>query len=365
MVVERIAEKMVVEKHVKEYVYRSKLPDIEIPYHLPLHTYCFQHFDSYRHKPCIIHGSTGDVYTYGEVELATRRVAAGLHRLGIKRGEVVMILLPNSPEFAFSFLGASYRGAISTTANPLYTPSEIAKQAGAAGARLVITMVCYVEKVREMATEREMKVVTIDKPAPPWCLLLSELTGDDELPAPEVEISPDDVVTLPFSSGTTGLPKGVLLTHKGQVTNVAQLVDGDNPNLHYRRDDVLLCVLPMYHIYCLSSVLVGGMRAGATLVVMQRFEIRAMMELVQKHRVTVVPIVPPIVLAIAKTPLVDNYDLSSIRTVICGAAPMGRELEDALRVKLPNVQLGQVLFFLCFHLITSNFYLECIRVVHN
>ena len=169
-----------------------------------------------------------------------------------------------------------------------------------------------------------------------------------------MKISPEDVVALPYSSGTTGLPKGVMLTHKGLVTSVAQQVDGENPNLYFHCNDVLICVLPLFHIYSLNSVLLCGLRVGAAILIMQKFEIVALLELVQTHRVSVAPFVPPIVLAIAKSPDVERYDLSSIRMVMSGAAPMGKELEDAVRAKLPNATLGQVInifhpFSNCFH----------------
>ena len=170
----------------------------------------------------------------------------------------------------------------------------------------------------------------------------SELTQADENEIPAVKINPDDVVALPYSSGTTGLPKGVMLTHKSLVTSVAQQVDGENPNLYFHEKDVILCVLPLFHIYSLNSVLLCSLRAGAAILIMQKFEIVTLMELVQKYKVTIAPFVPPIVLAIAKTPDVDKYDLSSIRTVMSGAAPMGKELEDAVRARLPKAKLGQV-----------------------
>ncbi|XP_002533186.2 4-coumarate--CoA ligase 2 [Ricinus communis] len=332
--------------HHQEFIFRSKLPDIYIPNHLPLHTYCFENISQFKDNACLINGATGDVYTYADVELTSRKVAAGLHKLGIKQNEVIMILLQNSPEFVFAFLGASVLGAISTTANPFYTPAEIKKQASASNAKLIITQAAYVEKVKDFANENGIKIMTIDSPPPALddcrdCLHFSELTKADENDIPAVKINPEDVVALPYSSGTTGLPKGVMLTHKSLVTSVAQQVDGENPNLYFHEKDVILCLLPLFHIYSLNSVLLCGLRVGAAILIMQKFEITALMELVQKYKVTIAPFVPPIVLSIAKSPAVDKYDLSSIRTVMSGAAPMGKELEDTVRAKLPNAKLGQ------------------------
>ncbi|KAJ8617145.1 hypothetical protein MRB53_013331 [Persea americana] len=324
----------------KDHIFRSKLPDIYIPNHTPLHSYCFQNIHQFADRPCIIDGSTGHIFTYADVELTSRKVAAGLHHVGVDKGDVIMLLLPNSPEFVFAFLGASYRGATTTTANPFYTPQEVSKQAKACNARVIITQSQYVDKVRELMQESDVKVVCTDK-AVEGCMHFSELAEADETELPEVDISPDDVVALPYSSGTTGLPKGVMLTHKGLITSVAQQVDGDNPNLYFMKEDVVLCVLPLFHIYSLNSVLLCGLRVGAAILIMQKFDIVALMELVQRYKVTIAPFVPPIVLAIAKSPEVDRYDLSSIRTVMSGAAPMGKELEDTVRAKIPNAKLGQ------------------------
>uniref|UniRef100_A0A2P2L0M1 4-coumarate--CoA ligase n=1 Tax=Rhizophora mucronata TaxID=61149 RepID=A0A2P2L0M1_RHIMU len=328
----------------QDFIFRSKLPDIYIPNHLPLHSYCFENISQFRDNPCLIDGATGDIYTYADVELTSRKVASGLSKLGIGQGDVIMLLLQNSPEFVFAFLGASYLGAMTTTANPFYTPAEIAKQAMASKSKLIITQAVYSEKVRQFARQNNVKLMTIDAP-PADFLHFSDLTKADETEIPAVKINPDNVVALPYSSGTTGLPKGVMLTHKGLVTSVAQQVDGENPNLYFHEKDVILCVLPLFHIYSLNSVLLCGLRVGAAILIMQKFEIITLMELVQRYKVTVAPFVPPIVLAIAKSPDVDKYDLSSIRTVMSGAAPMGKELEDTVRAKLPNAKLGQVLVY--------------------
>ncbi|EXC37569.1 4-coumarate--CoA ligase 1 [Morus notabilis] len=328
----------------KDIIFRSKLPDIYIPKHLPLHTYCLSNKSQQRSRPCLINGPTGDVYTYADVDLKARKVAAGLHKLGVRKGDVVMVVLPNSPEFVLTFLGASYRGAMTTAGNPFFTSAEILKQARASDAKLVVTQACYYDKVKDLKLDNEddnITIVCVDAPVPEGCLHFSELTNSDENALPAVDISPDDVVALPYSSGTTGLPKGVMLTHKGLVTSVSQQVDGENPNLYYGEDDVVLCVLPLFHIYSLNSVLLCGLRAGATVVIMPKFEIGSLLELIQKYKISVVPIVPPIVLAIAKYPSLDKYDLSSLRVLKSGGAPLGKELEYTVRAKFPNVTLGQ------------------------
>ncbi|GMI77822.1 ARABIDOPSIS THALIANA 4-COUMARATE:COA LIGASE 1, 4-coumarate:CoA ligase 1, 4-COUMARATE:COA LIGASE 1 [Hibiscus trionum] len=324
----------------QEFIFRSKLPDIYIPNHLPLHTYCFEKLSDVASKPCLIDGTTGKIYTYEEVELTARRVASGLNKLGIRQREVIMLLLPNTPEFVLSFLGASFRGAIMTAANPFCTPAEIVKQVKASSAKLIITLASYVDKVKEFAKDNDVKVMCIDS-APEGCLHFSELTQADERDLVTVEIERDDVVALPYSSGTTGFPKGVMLTHKGLVTSVAQQVDGENPNLYFHSEDVILCALPMFHIYGLNSIMLCGLRVGAAILIMQKFEIGLLLELIQKHKITIAPMVPPLVLLIAKASETDKYDLSSVRMVKSGAAPLGQELEDAVKVKFPGAKFGQ------------------------
>ncbi|CAK8574540.1 unnamed protein product [Lathyrus sativus] len=332
---------MTIQKMEEEIIFRSKLPDIHIPKNLPLHSYCFENLPKYGSHPCLINAPTGEIYTYNDVELSARRVASGFKKLGIKQGDIIMVLLPNCPEFVFAFLGASFRGAIMTAANPFFTAAEIAKQAKASNTKLIVTQGCYYEKVKDL---ENVKLVFVDFiPEGENHMHFSELLQphDREIDEVKVEINPDDVVALPYSSGTTGLPKGVMLTHKGLVTSIAQQVDGENPNLYYHSEDVILCVLPMFHIYSLNSVLLCGLRAKASILLMPKFDIHAFLELVHKYRVTIAPVVPPIVLAISKSPELDSYDLSSIRVLKSGGAPLGKELEDSVRAKFPKAKLGQ------------------------
>ncbi|KAL8519704.1 hypothetical protein ACS0TY_010584 [Phlomoides rotata] len=329
----------------KTHVFVSKLPAIPISNHLPLHTYCFQNLSQYPDRTCLFVGNTGKSYSFAETHLLCRKVAAGLSTLGIRKGDVVMVLLQNCAEFVFTFMAASMIGAVTTMANPFCTAKEIFKQFNASKSKVIITQSQYVEKLRDTGDDslvfgEDFTVITLDNP-PQGCLHFSVLSGANEDELPAVEIDPDDAVALPFSSGTTGLPKGVILTHKSLITSVAQQVDGDNPNLYLKQDDVVLCVLPLFHIYSLNSVLLCSLRAGAGVLLMQKFEIGSLLELIQRHRVSVAAVVPPLVLALAKNPLVDNFDLSSIRMVLSGAAPLGKELEAALLSRLPQAVFGQ------------------------
>ncbi|CAO1939619.1 unnamed protein product [Urochloa humidicola] len=336
-------------------VFRSKLPDIEIPTHLPLHDYCFARASERPDAPCLIAAATGATYTYAETLALCRKAAASLRGLGVRHGDRVMLLLHNSVEFVLAFFGASLLGAVTTAANPLCTPQEIRKQLTASGARLVLTHSAYLHKLRHDAGAGDdaalLTVVTVDTPPEKeekeeeeeGCVVAfwDLVAGADEAAVPEVSISPEDPVALPFSSGTTGLPKGVVLTHGGQVAGVAQQVDGENPNLHMREGDVALCVLPLFHIFSLNSVLLCALRAGAAVMLMPRFEMGAMLEGIQRWRVTVAAVVPPLVLALAKNAALENYDLSSIRIVLSGAAPLGKDLVDALRARVPQAIFGQ------------------------
>ncbi|MED6150519.1 4-coumarate--CoA ligase 3 [Stylosanthes scabra] len=321
------------------HIFKSKLPDIPINNTISLHTYSFHKLPQVSHRPCLITGD-GKAYTYGDTHRASRSFAVGLFNLGIRKGDVIMILLPNSPEFVFSFWAASMLGAVSTTANPSYTSAEITKQLKASKAKIIITHAIHVHKLKQ-EEKTAFIVITVDSP-PENCISFSAVSNM-EGKLPEVEIDPDDMVTLPFSSGTTGLPKGVILTHRRLITNVAQTVDGENPNLNMKEEDVVLCVLPLFHIYALHSVMLCSMRVGCRILLMEKFEMRALLELVEKHRVSVVMAVPPLLAALSKNPMVEEYNLSSIRMVMSGGALLSKDIEEAFRSRLPQTILGQAL----------------------
>ncbi|XP_027911787.1 4-coumarate--CoA ligase 2-like isoform X2 [Vigna unguiculata] len=318
------------------HIFRSKLPDIPLPNNLLLHKYCFLKLPEVANRTCLI--AAARTYTYADTHRASRKVAAGMSKLGIQKGDTVMILLPNSPEFVFTFMAVSMLGAVATTANPSYTAAELAKQLAVSNAKLVVTLSAHVHKLNnQQAQHRFFKVVTVDDP-PENCSAFPE---GDESEVPEVEISVEDAVALPFSSGTTGLAKGVILTHKSLVTSVAQLIEGENPHMYLKEEDVVLCVLPLFHVFAMHIVMMCGMRTGSAILLIEKFEMRTLLEAIEKHRVTVAILVPPLVVALTKNTAVEKYDLSSIRLVMSGAAPLGLQAEEALRKRLPNAILGQ------------------------
>ena len=256
-------------------------------------------------KPALIDGPTGRTITYAELDQATRALAAGLAARGFGAGDALAIFMPNLPEYAVAFHGVARTGGKATTANPLYTARELEHQLRDSGASILLTVGPFLDVAREAAEGAggvEIFVVGDADGATP----VTELMGDPDA-APEVSIdAANDLAVLPYSSGTTGLPKGVMLTHANLVANLNQVQEA----FPIGRDDVLVGVLPFFHIYGQTVIMNQGLRSGATIVSMPRFDLDQFLGLIEEHRVTRAYVVPPIALALAKHPAVDNYDLS-------------------------------------------------------
>ncbi len=304
-------------------VHHSPYPDVQIP-DVALHEAVLATAAERGDQPALIDGPTGRTITYGQLAGGVRRAAAGLAARGFAKGDAFAIYLPNVPEYAVAFYAVSTAGGVSTTINPLYTADELANQLNDSRARFLLTAPPLLERARAAAERsgvEEIFVLGEAEGATPFAALLA---ADGEPPA--VDIDPaNDVATLPYSSGTTGLPKGVMLTHRNLVANLCQT----DQLLAQGPDDRIIAVLPLYHIYGLTVLMCGAVRKGATLVTMPRFDLEEFLRLIQDHRVTQAFLVPPIILALAKHPLVDKYDLSSLKTVLSGAAPLDAALEAA------------------------------------
>src|SRR5215213_2189418 len=288
-------------------------------------------------KPALIDGTTGRIITYGELAQSVRRVAAGLAARGFQKGDVLAIYSPNCPDYAIAFHAVASLGGINTTINPLYTTEEVAHQLKDAGAKYLLTVPQLMDKAQEAASRAGVQELFVFGEAEGATPFASLLETDESLATPAVSIDPQqDLVVLPYSSGTTGLPKGVMLTHRNLVANLCQLEVFETVS----QEDTLLCVLPMFHIYGMVVIMNLGFHAGATIITMPRFEIEQFLKLAQDHGVTLAHLVPPIVLALTKSPVVDQYDLSKLKTVFSGAAPLGVELAEAVanRVDAPVTQ---------------------------
>ena len=303
-------------------IYRSPFPDIEIP-RVPLHEFLFEHVGRWPDKAALIDGPSGRTLTYTQLQTAVRRTSSGLAARGFSKGDVCAIYSPNIPEYAIVFFGVAAAGGVSTTVNPTYTATELRSQLEDSGATYLVTVPPFLDSAREAVAGtavKEIFVVGDAAGATPFASLMSDGTP------PDVNIDPlEDLVALPYSSGTTGLPKGVMLTHHNLVANLAQV----NAVEQTAQTEILIAVLPFYHIYGMTVIMAGALRVGATIVTMPRFELEEFLSLLQNYGVTTGYLVPPIVLALAKHPVVDGYDLSKLESIMSGAAPLPEPVGQA------------------------------------
>jgi acyl-CoA synthetase (AMP-forming)/AMP-acid ligase II len=279
-------------------------------------------------KPALIDGPSGRTLTYADLAEQIAAVRGGLRERGFGRGDALAIYLPNLPEYAVAFHAAASAGGRATTANPLYTAGELGHQLHDSAAKLLVTAPPLLDTALAAAAEagvEEVFVVGEDERATP----LAELLAAEPVPVAEIDPAAD-LAVLPYSSGTTGLPKGVMLSHRNLVANLIQsgeaLTVGDA--------DALVGCLPFFHIYGMTVIMNLGLRAGATIVTMPRFDLDQFLGLIEEHRVTVGFVVPPIALALARHPAIDGADLSSLRFLMSGAAPLGPELVEAVEARL-------------------------------
>lgn len=313
-------------------IFRSPHPEVAIP-NINFTEAVLAHAQEYASKPALVDGPSGRTITFGQLDGAIRLVASSLAKRGFKKGDVFAIYSPNVPEYAIAFHAVATLGGVVTTANPLYTPHELAHQLKDAGARFLLTVPPFLPQAKEAAAQahiEELFVFGEGEGATPFASLLQ---SDGSLPA--VQIDPkEDLVVLPYSSGTTGLPKGVMLTHHNLVANLVQTYHsmGEASRLH--SGDVMIGILPFFHIYGMIVVMSLALSRGATVVSMPRFDLEQFLSIIEKYKVTFAPLAPPIVLALAKHPLVEKFDLSSLRLIISGAAPLGADVEKACADRL-------------------------------
>lgn len=307
-------------------MFSSAEPAPQIP-DVPVTAYVLAHASRLADKVAFVEGMTGRTVTYAELAKQIRSFAGGLKARGVGPGTTWALMAPNLPEYAVVFHGLALAGATVTTLNPTYGAEEIAFQLKDAGATAVVTVELFLDTAKEAAAEAGGAEVFVIGPgdATPF----TDLFGPELADQIAVPLG-DHPVVLPYSSGTTGFPKGVMLTHQNLVANLVQT----RGHLHMDDSDVIFAVLPFFHIYGMQILMNMGLAVGATIVTLPRFDMVQMLELAQEHRITRLFLVPPIVLGLAKHPIVDQYDLSSVNQIFSGAAPLGGEIAEAAAKRL-------------------------------
>jgi len=308
-------------------LFRSPRPPVDIP-RVPVTTYVLEKAGEVADRTALVDAVTGRRMTYAGLEATIARLTGGLAARGYGRRDVFGIYAPNTLEYPIAFHGVAQLGAVITTVNPLFTADELANQLRDCGAKCLFTIPAFMEKARAAAARAGLREIVVFGESE-GAVSFSELLVASA-PPPAAAIDPGDVVALPYSSGTTGLPKGVMLTHGNLVANIAQSAAA----LPMEGADTVIAVLPFFHIYGLQVILNGGLHAGATLVVLPRFELENFLRAIQEHRATWAFVVPPIALALARHPAVDGFDLSSLRQVLSGAAPLSADLARAVTRRL-------------------------------
>lgn len=282
-------------------------------------------------KPAVVSGETGETLSYAELDERCRRFAAYLGSAGVGRGERVAILLPNVPEFAVSYFGAIAAGCVAVPVNVRLSPGEIEYILSDCGARAVVTTTSHFEKIASLPRLGAVR---------PWLLVDGKeargaesflRTMDCSPLAEPFPASPGDLACLLYTSGTTGYPKGAMISHSNALFNVGSC----RTALGYGEDDRGLVSVPLFHVTGLHSQLVALLACGGTVVLQREYDTRTMLELIAAHKISALFFVPAIYKLITLRPDLDRIDLSAVRVAAYGGAPMDRETIAALRKILP------------------------------
>jgi 4-coumarate--CoA ligase len=271
-------------------------------------------------KAAVIEGQTGRTLSYGALIDSIRRLGGGLAAAGFGPGQILAILAPNIPEYATVFHGTALAGGAVTTINPTYTAREVHHQLVDSGATILITTPLSLHLAREAAAGSAVETIAVIGDDPGGGPSLNDLMGEPL--ADQVSVDLNTMVALPYSSGTTGLAKGVMLSHRNLVSNLVQITAA----VDIAESETIVAVLPFFHIYGMQVLMNLGLSIGATIVTMPRFDLAQFLRLHQDYGATRAFVAPPMVLALAKDPLVDEYDLSKVTVVNSGAAPLSAEL---------------------------------------
>lgn len=306
-------------------IYTSPYPDVAIS-DLTITQRVFAGLENRPDEVVLTDGPSGRTMTAAAFMDQVKRMAGGLTAAGFGGGHTVAIMAPNIPEYCVIYHAVAWAGGTITTLNPTYTANEVAHQMQDARAELLITIPDFMDTARTGAGDTP--VIAIGSPE------YSALMGDPI--ATQVPVDLDEhTVVLPYSSGTTGLPKGVMLSHRNNVVNIDQSIVAAD----FQPGEVTAAFLPFFHIYGMNVLMNVHLAGGGSLVTMPRFDLPHFLQISQDHKTKRMWVVPPVALALAKHPLIDEYDLSTLEQVFIAAAPSGPELSDAIAARLGCIAL--------------------------
>jgi len=295
------------------------------PHNLFLHDLVLESCRRNPSKIALVDASCGRRLTYAEYGETVESLARGLIAVGVRPGDVVAIFLANSWEFCVALHATQLAGAIPTPLNPTYREREVRYQLENSGAVMLITDGAYIEGISLAGLTNLRRVYTTRQIAPgsePFAKLLEPVVA--AYPRPD-QSSEQMLAALPYSSGTTGLPKGVMLSHYNLVANVYQFL-GPNATVLNANDNILCC-LPLYHIYGLNVMLNPALILGATLVIVPRFNVQQLTALLTEEAITMMPLVPPALNALCQAAEAGQFPRDhKVGWVKSGAAPLAPDL---------------------------------------
>jgi acyl-CoA synthetase (AMP-forming)/AMP-acid ligase II len=269
----------------------------------------------------------GPAIRYGELADRLDRRAADLIAHGVAPGDVVALWGPNAPAWAETALAAQRAGAAVTGVSMLAVDREVAGQLCRSGASLVLAAPPLLDRARAVAGSAPVREV----------IALAEEPPSGGTPPRLGPVDPGRTALVPMSSGTSGRPKAVVLTHRNVTAGALQLAGG----LGLTERDVVLALAPFPHIMGFVVTLSAPLLAGATVVTLPRFELPALLRAVSEHRVTVLAVPPPVLTALAASPQVEEYDLGSLEFIAAGGAPVAAQLQQRVARRFPGVVVGQ------------------------
>ncbi|XP_021952713.1 probable 4-coumarate--CoA ligase 1 [Folsomia candida] len=289
--------------------------------------------EKYENHPALECGITGRIYTHGEVYKKGESFATALIHHGLKRGDSVCILLPNIPEYAIVALGIWDAGFIASPINPAYTPAEVARQVENCGGKSIITLselLPIVEKVKELAPTLKSVIVIGDPKGHHnfFDMLNTEPDRDKLLKGSDIDTETQTAL-LPYSSGTTGPPKGVELTHSTFSTNLLQALTPGYRQTFYNEGtdgERFIAVLPFFHMYGLQFVLASALHHGAHCVCLPKFDPATFTQTIRRHKPTLLHLVTPLMQFLLHNPDVTKKDLETVKGSVAGGAPTGKTL---------------------------------------